>query len=104
MGGQLTGLATGAWLLLNLEGVTTGIMVAALILMGRTFAPIERLINSWKSITESRQAYQDLQQLIEETSSRGDWCGRGIGCCLGYHARHGIHGQVHEWQHHGHYQ
>lgn len=67
VGGQLVVLSVGAWLLLNVQGVTAGIMIAALILTSKTLAPIEQLIGSWKSIINARSAYARLTRLVADT-------------------------------------
>jgi ATP-binding cassette subfamily C protein EexD len=57
----------GLGALLVLEGsMTPGMMIAGSILMGRALAPIDQMIGSWKSFTNSRNAYRRLNELLEQ--------------------------------------
>jgi ATP-binding cassette subfamily C exporter for protease/lipase len=67
--GQMAALAVGAWLLLNLENVTTGVMVASLLLMGRTLAPMDHVISAWKAFTDARRSYRRLEDLLTEAET-----------------------------------
>lgn len=57
-------LGLGAWLALDGQ-ITPGMMVAGSILMGRTLAPVEQLINAWKSLGNARLAWQRLDALLK---------------------------------------
>lgn len=46
-------------------------MIAGSILMGRTLAPIEQVINVWKSWSSAKLAYQRLVRLLEQHPPRG---------------------------------
>ncbi|MCU0896782.1 MAG: type I secretion system permease/ATPase [Burkholderiales bacterium] len=56
-------LATGAWLVIE-QQATSGVMIAAAILMGRALAPIEQAIAGWKSLVEARAAYGRLDKAL----------------------------------------
>jgi ATP-binding cassette subfamily C exporter for protease/lipase/ATP-binding cassette subfamily C protein EexD len=58
---QVTMLAAGAWLVIE-QLATSGVMIAATILLGRALAPVEAAIGSWKSLVDARSAYARLQQ------------------------------------------
>ena len=61
---KITGLAFGAYLVIN-ENLTTGIMIAANILMGRAMQPMVGAISSWKAFISVRNAYAKLNELLE---------------------------------------
>lgn len=46
-------------------------MIAGSILMGRTLAPIEQVINVWKSWSSAKLAYQRTVRLLEQHPPRG---------------------------------
>jgi PrtD family type I secretion system ABC transporter len=60
---QVVMLGTGAWLVIDLH-VTSGVMIAATILLGRALAPVETLIAGWKSMVDARSAYGRLEALL----------------------------------------
>jgi len=64
-------LGLGAWL--ALEGqITPGMMVAGSVLMGRTLAPVEQIINAWKSWGAARLAWQRLNELLRAAPPPAD--------------------------------
>lgn len=67
---QVVTLGTGAWLVIDLH-VTSGVMIAATILLGRALAPVETLIAGWKSMVDARSAYGRLAVLIGRTEQGG---------------------------------
>jgi len=69
VGGQMLGLAVGAYLLLNIQGVSAGIMIASLLVMGRAMAPIDQVIGAWKSFVNARGAYGRLSRLFAEAEA-----------------------------------
>ncbi len=64
--GQMIGLSVGALLMLNVPDVSAGIMMAAVIIMGRAMSPIEHLIGAWKSFVGARSAYARLSKLLAD--------------------------------------
>jgi PrtD family type I secretion system ABC transporter len=60
---QVIMLATGAWLVIHQEA-TTGVMIAATILLGRALAPVEMAIAGWKGLVEARSAYGRLDEML----------------------------------------
>jgi PrtD family type I secretion system ABC transporter len=60
-------LGLGAYLAIRNE-ITPGMMIAASILLGRAFAPIEGLIGSWKQFSEFRRALKELDGLLDRTN------------------------------------
>ena len=63
-------LGLGGWLAID-GHITPGMMIAGSILMGRTLAPIEQVINVWKSWSSAKLAYQRLVRLLEQHPPRG---------------------------------
>jgi len=62
-------LGFGALLVLE-DQITAGMMIAASILLGRAFAPIELLVGNWKQIVSGRQAYARLRELLQRQPAR----------------------------------
>lgn len=60
---QVAIYGVGAYLTLKHEA-TAGCMIASSIIMGRALAPIQAGIATWKSMIESREAYQRLDSLL----------------------------------------
>ena len=46
--------------------ITGGMIVAGAILLGRVLAPIDMIVNSWKSFGAARESYARLKQLLSE--------------------------------------
>ncbi len=63
-------MAVGAYLVI-LHNITIGTMVAASMIMGRALSPILMLGNAWKSLVESRLAYQRLADLMAGEKEKG---------------------------------
>jgi len=55
----------GGYLAINLE-ITGGMIVAGAILLGRVLAPIDMVVNTWRSFSSARLAYQRLSKLLSE--------------------------------------
>jgi PrtD family type I secretion system ABC transporter len=56
-------LAAGAYLVVE-QHVSSGIMIAGTILLGRALAPVEMLVASWKGLVEARAAWKRLNELL----------------------------------------
>lgn len=68
---SLQSLVLGFGALLVLENkITSGMMIAASILVGRALAPVQQLIAVWKSFGSTRSAYERLSKLLEENPPR----------------------------------
>ena len=65
---QIAMLAMGAWLVVD-QHLTSGIMIAGTILLGRALAPVESLIAAWRSLVEARSAWKRLDKLLAQESS-----------------------------------
>jgi ATP-binding cassette subfamily C protein EexD len=55
----------GGYLAIKHE-ITGGMIVAGAILLGRVLAPIDLMLNTWKSFSSTRSAYKRLQNLLSQ--------------------------------------
>jgi len=60
---QIVMLGAGAWLVIE-QASTSGVMIAATILLGRALAPVESAIAGWKGLVDARSAYARLDALL----------------------------------------
>ncbi len=56
---QVVMLGTGAWLVID-ANVSSGVTIAATILLGRMLAPLESISSHWKTIADARSAWRRL--------------------------------------------
>ncbi len=57
-------LGYGAYLAIRNE-ISPGMIIAGSILLGRTLAPIEGVINSWKQLSDFKKSYKNLEKALE---------------------------------------
>lgn len=58
-------LGLAAWM--AIDGlISTGGLIGAMILMGRTLAPVEMVIGAWRQWIDSRTSYEQLNELLDE--------------------------------------
>jgi ATP-binding cassette subfamily C exporter for protease/lipase/ATP-binding cassette subfamily C protein EexD len=62
---QVAMLGVGAWLVID-QQTTSGVMIAATILLSRALAPVESAIAGWKGLVDGRAAYARIEQVIAE--------------------------------------
>jgi PrtD family type I secretion system ABC transporter len=62
---QVAMLAVGAFLVID-QQATSGVMIAATILMSRALAPVESAIAGWKGLVDARAAYARLEKVLAE--------------------------------------
>ncbi len=58
---QVVMLGLGAWLVIDMQA-SSGVMIAATILLSRALQPVEHLISGWRALTEARGAWQRLSE------------------------------------------
>ncbi len=56
---QVAMLGLGAWLVIDMQA-SSGIMIAATILLSRALAPVEHLISGWRALSDARGAWHRL--------------------------------------------
>lgn len=66
---QVAMLAAGAHLVID-QHVTSGVMMAATIILGRALAPVEALIAGWRGLVDARGAYGRLDRLLQSRAAR----------------------------------
>jgi ATP-binding cassette subfamily C exporter for protease/lipase len=68
---SLQSLVLGFGALLVLENkITSGMMIAASILVGRALSPVQQVIGVWKSISSVKSAYERLAKLLAANPAR----------------------------------
>ncbi|MBV6320441.1 type I secretion system permease/ATPase [Duganella violaceipulchra] len=68
---SLQSLVLGFGALLVLDGkITSGMMIAASILLGRALGPVQQVIAVWKTWSTTRSAYERLSKLLEANPAR----------------------------------
>lgn len=60
---QVAVLGVGAYLVIGLDA-SSGVMIAATILLGRALAPVEGVVAGWKALVDARSAYGRLDRLL----------------------------------------
>ncbi len=63
---HILAIATAAYLVINVQGVSPGVMIASTILMGKAISPILLVLNTWRSFIGFREAYQRLGELLKD--------------------------------------
>jgi len=66
---QSLSLAAGALLVIDGQ-LSAGAMIASNVLMGRSLAPLDHLVGSWRSISGCKAAFQRLEQLLRAHPER----------------------------------
>jgi ATP-binding cassette subfamily C protein len=61
-------LAAGAWLVLRQE-VSSGMMIASSIMLGRALAPVEQAIGQWSLAQRAAKGWKSLGEMLEKTPS-----------------------------------
>ena len=62
---QIIMMAAGAWLVIA-DNMTSGVMLAATIILGRALAPFESLLANWNNLVGARAAYGRLKPHLEQ--------------------------------------
>lgn len=65
-------MATAAYLVINVEGISPGIMIASTILMGKAIAPILSVLGAWRSFLNAREAFRRLEELLKDPSRQAE--------------------------------
>jgi ATP-binding cassette subfamily C protein EexD len=62
---QSAAITTGAVLVMQ-QQISPGVMIGAAMLLGRSLAPIQQTVTSWKGFIEAREQYSRLNSLLDE--------------------------------------
>jgi PrtD family type I secretion system ABC transporter len=62
---QIVMLGLGAWLVIDMQA-SSGIMIAATVLLSRALQPVEHLISGWRALSDARGAWQRLGERSAE--------------------------------------
>jgi ATP-binding cassette subfamily C exporter for protease/lipase len=65
MSWQSLALGLGALLVMDNE-ISSGVMIAVTLLVGRTMSPVEQAIGSWKQLSSARNSYTRLSALLDK--------------------------------------
>jgi len=60
---QVSVLGVGAYLVIGLDA-SSGVMIAATLLLGRALAPVEGVVAGWKALVDARGAFGRLERLL----------------------------------------
>jgi ATP-binding cassette subfamily C protein len=69
---QAAALGLGAYLALNQE-ISSGGIIAASILTSRAFAPLELIVGAWRQFEQGRQAYDVINRVLRTQAERRDY-------------------------------
>ncbi len=62
---QTVMLGVGAWAVIEMQA-SSGIMIAATIILGKALAPVELAVAGWRAFVDARGAYKRLDELMRE--------------------------------------
>ena len=68
---QVVMLGVGAWLVIDMQA-SSGVMIAATILLSRALQPVEHLIGGWRAMVDARGAWQRLGDRSADLPSEPD--------------------------------
>jgi PrtD family type I secretion system ABC transporter len=63
---QLASMGTAAYLVINVQGVSPGVVIASTIILGKTIAPIVMVLDGWRTFIEFRESFDRIDQLLLE--------------------------------------
>lgn len=68
---QLASMGTAAYLVINVQGVSPGVVIASTIILGKTIAPIVMVLDSWRTFISFRESFQRIETLLIENHAEG---------------------------------
>lgn len=71
LGVQIALIGVGAWLAID-RLISPGVMMAAMIIMGRALAPVEHAVANWRRMTAARDAARRLEELFQQLPAPGE--------------------------------
>jgi len=63
---QLASMGTAAYLVINVQGVSPGVVIASTIILGKTIAPMVMVLESWRTFISFRESFERLEALLAE--------------------------------------
>lgn len=63
---QLAEMGAAAWLVINVDGVSPGVTVAATIILGKAMSPMLTVLGSWREFIRFRESLRRLNLMLEE--------------------------------------
>ena len=63
---QLASMGTAAYLVINVQGVSPGVVIASTIILGKTIAPMVMVLDSWRTFISFRESFERLEDLFAE--------------------------------------
>ncbi|MEY4195623.1 MAG: hypothetical protein RLZZ226_1991 [Pseudomonadota bacterium] len=68
---SLLAMTTAAYLCITVQGMSSGVILASTIVMGKTLAPIIHVLSSWRSLVSFRASYKRLNALLQAGQQPG---------------------------------
>jgi len=62
---SIASMGTAAYLVINVPGTSSGMILASTIVLGKTVAPILTVLAAWRSVISARSAYARLEELLK---------------------------------------
>lgn len=69
---NLLAMTTAAYLCIAVQGMSSGVILASTIVMGKTLAPIIHVLSSWRSLISFRASYKRLDTLLKSAQNLGE--------------------------------
>lgn len=66
---QLASMGTAAYLVINVQGVSPGVVIASTIILGKTVAPILMVLESWRSFISFRESFHRIDMLLSDSGA-----------------------------------
>lgn len=66
---QIAMMGAGAYLVIN-QHLSSGVMLASTIILGKALTPVESLTGSWKTIVQAMMALRNLSPLLDTSASK----------------------------------
>jgi len=63
---HIVSMTVAAYLIINIQGMTLGVMIASNILMSKAIGPILGVLGAWRGFLNFREAYRRLEDLLKD--------------------------------------
>ncbi len=68
---SLVAMTIAAYLVITVQGMSSGVILASTIVMGKTLAPIIHVLGSWRSLVSFRASWKRLDTLLQGSQGAG---------------------------------